>query len=102
MIDQQRSGELLRQLMKKHNVSVSELQEYLCLACPQSVYKWLNGYAIPKVEHLLAMGRLFHIRMDKMLFIQNLTCNETICELFSLNEGALRDRMIAVTNLLTV
>lgn len=37
------------------------------LACPQSIYKWINGEALPTVDHLFELAKLFNISVDDFL-----------------------------------
>ena len=43
MIDLGKTGEWLRYLCKRNNLSVLELQEKLKIASNQAIYSWFNG-----------------------------------------------------------
>ncbi|MCX4379488.1 MAG: helix-turn-helix transcriptional regulator [Lachnospiraceae bacterium] len=37
------------------------------LSCPQSVYRWMRGYALPTVDNLYMLSRLFDVHMEDLL-----------------------------------
>ena len=49
-IDMAETGRKIRRYMIKKGYSVKMLQEYLCLSCPQPIYRWFKGKALPTVE----------------------------------------------------
>lgn len=63
-IDKQRTGERIRMLMKKQNITVKQLQEYLSLSCVQGIYHWLDGTSMPTVDNLYALSGLFEVPLD--------------------------------------
>ena len=67
LIDREATGQRLRQIMKQQNVSPRALQDYLGLACVQSIYRWLDGTSVPTVDNLYAMAQLFHMPIDAMI-----------------------------------
>jgi len=46
---------------------VRELQALLKLSCPQPIYRWMKGRALPTVDHLYMMHRVFGVHMEDML-----------------------------------
>jgi len=66
-IDAVRTGKYLKQEIYNRGYSVKEIQEYLNLACPQSIYRWFNGRVLPSVDHLYALARLLGVHMEQML-----------------------------------
>lgn len=67
MIDKQGTAEKIRYHMEKNNLKPADLQNYLGLACVQSVYRWLEGVNIPTIDNLYALSQLFMIRIDDMI-----------------------------------
>lgn len=53
--------------MQRNGYSVKMLQEYLCLSCPQPIYRWIQGKNLPTVEHLYRLSRLFGVHMEDLL-----------------------------------
>ncbi len=67
LINKNETAKRLELLMKWNHLRPKDIQEYLGLACVQTVYRWLEGVNIPSVDHLYALSRLFHVSMDDML-----------------------------------
>lgn len=66
-IDAGRTGAKLRRLCILRGVTVRQIQEYLGLSCPQSVYRWLKGASLPTVDNLYALSELFQVGVDELL-----------------------------------
>lgn len=47
VIDMNRTGERIRQVMERENVTPKDIQKYMNLSCVQTVYHWLDGTSIP-------------------------------------------------------
>lgn len=67
LIDKDSTSQRLKYLMRCRNISVKDIQEYLGLACVQSIYHWLNGLSLPSVDNLYALSELFEVPMDTMI-----------------------------------
>jgi len=48
---------------------VKDIQEYLKLACPQSIYRWYKGQILPSVDNLLMLSRLLGVHMEDLLAV---------------------------------
>lgn len=66
-IDTRRTGEQIRRIMKKQNITVKQVQEYLHLSCVQSIYHWLDGTSMPTIDNLYAMSELFKVPIDSIV-----------------------------------
>lgn len=66
-IDKRKTGINLRRIMDERGLTVKDVQEYLGLACLQSIYHWLNGITMPTVDNLYALSELFQVPVDDML-----------------------------------
>jgi len=53
--------------MRRKKITVKDIQQYLGLSCVQSVYRWLNGYSMPTIDHLYALSELFQMPIDDMV-----------------------------------
>lgn len=75
-IDQNRTGLKLEIMMRFSGYDVKYIQKYLHLSCPQSVYRWFKGKALPSIEHLYAVSRLIGASMEDFLIMkgQPITC----------------------------
>lgn len=67
IIDMTETGKRIHLYMRIRGISARDIQEYLHLACVQSVYKWLNGLSIPTTDNLYALSGLFHVQMDSLV-----------------------------------
>lgn len=70
-IDIEQTGIKLKTMIKEAGYDVKYIQKYLCLACPQSIYKWFKGKSLPSVENLCALSMLLHVHMEELLVFQN-------------------------------
>lgn len=61
------TGKCIREYMEIQGLSVKDVQEYMGFAAPQAVYHWLNGRRLPTIDHLYALGELFHVPIDAIL-----------------------------------
>ncbi|MDD3338607.1 MAG: helix-turn-helix transcriptional regulator [Lachnospiraceae bacterium] len=67
VIDCIATGKRLRLIMKIRGVSIKQLQQYLGLACVQSIYHWLDGTNMPSIDHLYAMSCLLRVPLDNIV-----------------------------------
>lgn len=61
------TGKRIQDLIRENGYSVKELQVLLNLSCPTSIYRWMKGKALPTVDHLYMMHRLFNMHMEDMI-----------------------------------
>ena len=66
-IDKYETGKRIKALMDANGYSVRDIQEYLRLACVQSVYHWLDGKSLPTVDNFYALSVLFNVSVDSMI-----------------------------------
>ena len=66
-IDMRRTGLNIQRLARENGHSVKDIQKYLCLSCPQPVYRWYKGFILPSVDNLLRLSELFHVHMEELL-----------------------------------
>ena len=69
-IDQLRTGKKLKTMLESASYDVRYIQTYLQLSCPQSIYRWYKGKALPSLEHLSALSKLLHVHMEELLVFQ--------------------------------
>lgn len=67
VIDLYKTGQKIKQIMEQQGLSVRDIQEYLGLAAPQSIYHWFGGRNLPAIDNLYALSELLHIPIDEML-----------------------------------
>lgn len=69
-IDQIKTGMKLKKMLKAAGYSVKDIQKYLHLSCPQSIYRWFKGKILPSVDHLYALSRLLNVHMEDLLVMK--------------------------------
>lgn len=69
-IDPVKTGAKIKMMLKAAGYEVRDVQKYLYLACPQSIYRWFQGKILPSVEHLCALSRLLNVHMEELLVLQ--------------------------------
>lgn len=67
VLDIYRTGQKIKQIMQKKGITVREVQQYLRLETPQSIYHWFNGRNMPTIDNLYALSNLFAVPVDAML-----------------------------------
>ena len=68
VIDRLKTGNTLKRIMQQYGMTARDVQEYLNLACVQSVYRWMTGISIPTIDNLYALSQLFHLPIDSFVF----------------------------------
>ena len=67
VLDIYRTGQKIKQIMQKKGITVKEVQQYLGLETPQSIYHWFSGRNMPTVDNLYALSELLSVPVDTML-----------------------------------
>lgn len=67
VIDKKKLGSTLKRYMQDRGLTARDVQEYLGLACAQTVYRWTAGISIPTVDNLYALSRLMNISIDALV-----------------------------------
>lgn len=66
-IDKKQMGQRLKHIMKEKNVTPKEIQQYLCLSCVQTIYRWIEGVNVPCIDHLYALSILLGVTMEELV-----------------------------------
>ncbi|MGN0357560.1 MAG: helix-turn-helix domain-containing protein [Blautia sp.] len=56
VIDMEQTGRRIQWLCKISGCSVREIQDYLHISSPQSIYNWFHGKTLPSVDNLYALS----------------------------------------------
>lgn len=67
VVDLERTGQNIKQIMQSKGLSVKDVQIFLELSTPQSIYHWFDGRNLPTTDNLYALSELFHVPIDAML-----------------------------------
>lgn len=67
VIDIARTGQNIKHIMKINGMTVRDLQEFLKLSTPQSIYHWFDGRNMPTIDNLYALSELFRLPVDALI-----------------------------------
>lgn len=67
VIDMVGTGENIVRLREKAGYSVKDLQEIFRFGTPQAIYKWQRGDALPTIDNLLVLSKIFNTSMQEIL-----------------------------------
>lgn len=55
VIDIKKTGQNIKHIMQMRRMTVKDVQEFLELSTPQSIYHWFDGRNLPTVDNLYAL-----------------------------------------------
>lgn len=67
VIDIAATGRNIHRLRIEKGYTVSEMQSYLGLSCPQGVYHWQAGRSLPSIDNLYAISKLWDVTVNDIL-----------------------------------
>ena len=67
VIDMVKTGKNIKRIMCVKGFTVKDIQRFLALEIPQSIYHWFDGKSMPTLDNIYALSELFHIPVDDML-----------------------------------
>lgn len=67
VVDIYQTGQNIKRIMKLRGVTVKEIQVFLGLSTPQSVYHWFEGRNLPTIDNLYALSELLRVPIDGLL-----------------------------------
>lgn len=71
-IDAVKTGERINHLRIEKNLSVKDLQGVFGFTTPQAIYKWQRGEALPSVDNLVVLARVFEVSIEEILVISEI------------------------------
>lgn len=71
-LDMIQTGKKIHYIFIKNGCTVKDIQCFLNLACPQSIYRWIKGQTLPSIDNLYKMSEIFQIHMEDMLVAKNI------------------------------
>ena len=69
MINMMATGENITKLREKSGMTVRDIQQVFGFSTPQAVYKWQHGTAMPTVDNLVVLARVFGVTIDEILVV---------------------------------
>ena len=67
-----KTGERINQLRIEKSLSVKDLQGVFGFTTPQAIYKWQRGEALPSVDNLVVLARVFAVSIEEILVISEI------------------------------
>ena len=65
-----KTGNNIKALMVKNNISVVKLQDILGFTTPQAIYKWFWGQSLPSVDNLVILSKVLNVSIEDILVIE--------------------------------
>ena len=69
VIDNSLTGQHLREVCRKKNISASQVHELLCLGSTQTVYDWFKGRTLPSLENMVALSVLLGYTVEDLIIL---------------------------------
>lgn len=66
-VNLKRTGKILKQLRKEHNLKVSDLKDFFNFDYPNAIYDWEKGLKLSNISNLIALASLYEISIDTLL-----------------------------------
>lgn len=67
IIEMKKTGQRIAALREESGLSVKDLQDIFGFATPQAIYKWQNGKAMPTIDNLALLARVFNVKMEDII-----------------------------------
>ena len=71
------SGERMKEIRKKRNISVKQVMEYMGFESTQAVYKWEAGKCYPQADNLVALAILYNVSPMELLVEEDLVSSSS-------------------------
>ena len=71
LINPLKIGKNLKRCVDQMGYKVKDIQEYLCLECPQPIYRWFKGKTLPSIHHLYSLSLLLNVSMNDLIDTKN-------------------------------
>ncbi len=73
IVNTELSGKKLQEAVRNSGYSIRELQDMLYLSCPNPIYKWIRGKALPSTTNLYRLSSILNIPMENLLAVESVT-----------------------------
>lgn len=70
-IDMQSTGQNIITMRKTVGMTVKDLQDIFGFSTPQAIYKWQQGVAMPTIDNLVVLAKIFQTTIDNIIVIKN-------------------------------
>ena len=66
-IDMQSTGQNIISMRKAVGMTVRDLQDVFGFSTPQAIYKWQQGVAMPAIDNLDVLAKIFQTTIDNII-----------------------------------
>ena len=66
-IDMVATGRNIMRLREAAGLTVRDLQDIFGFATPQAIYKWQHGTAMPTIDNLVVLAKIFQTTIDNII-----------------------------------
>ena len=70
-IDMQSTGQNIITMRKAVGMTVRDLQDVFGFSTPQAIYKWQQRVAMPTIDNLVVLAKIFQTTIDNIIVIKN-------------------------------
>ena len=71
VLDKDKTGQNLKRLIQRSGMSYDDIADHLNLNTARVIYDWVNGFKLPKIEHLVILSLLFQVKIEDILVIKD-------------------------------
>lgn len=69
-IDFDKTGARIDELRKENGFTVKQIQNIFGFGTPQTIYKWIHGASLPKIDNLVVLADIFHVTIDNIIVLK--------------------------------
>lgn len=69
-IDLDKTGARIDELRKENGLTVKQIQNIFGFGTPQTIYKWIHGVYLPKIDNLVVLADIFHVTIDDIIVLK--------------------------------
>ncbi len=70
-VNRDKTGENLRQLISQSKFTYDDIADELNLTTSRVIYDWVNGFKLPKVDHLVVLSVILNVKLEDILCIED-------------------------------
>lgn len=70
-IDMIATGKNISLMRINAGMTVKNLQDVFGFATPQAIYKWQHGTALPTIDNLVVLAKVFDVTVDDILVVKD-------------------------------
>ena len=67
IIDMTATGKNIKDIMKAKGMKIKDIQKILGFNTPQAIFKWFRGDAMPTIDNMVILAKIFDTTIDKLI-----------------------------------